>query len=175
MTLSLSRKILLSRWGNTVVPADSPALSCRPIGALPRNRLAASATGGASPISLRQRQKIQELLRQKRLTLSLSRKILLSRRGNTVVPADSPAPSCRPIGALPQNRLASSATGGASPISLRLRQKIQELLRQKCVKNSISPIPRHCEASAHTGCGNPYPHSSFPFKESRHVLSHPSK
>ncbi|WP_212822036.1 SEC-C metal-binding domain-containing protein [Vescimonas fastidiosa] len=24
-------------------------------------------------------------------------------------------------------------------------------------KNSISPIPCHCEASAHTGCGNPYP------------------
>ena len=35
----------------TVVPADSRALSCPPIGALPRNRLAASATGGAAAIS----------------------------------------------------------------------------------------------------------------------------
>ena len=35
----------------TVVPTDSRPLSCPPIGALPRNRLAASATGGASPIS----------------------------------------------------------------------------------------------------------------------------
>ena len=35
----------------TVVPTDSRALSCPPIGALPRNRLASSATGGASPIS----------------------------------------------------------------------------------------------------------------------------
>ena len=43
------------RWGGallpTVVPIDSRALSCPPIGALPRNRLASSATGGASPIS----------------------------------------------------------------------------------------------------------------------------
>ena len=35
----------------TVVPTDSRALSCPLIGALPRNRLASSATGGASPIS----------------------------------------------------------------------------------------------------------------------------
>ena len=35
----------------TVVPTDSRALSYPPIGALPRNRLASSATGGASPIS----------------------------------------------------------------------------------------------------------------------------
>ena len=35
----------------TVVPADSRPLSWPPIGALPRNRLASSATGGASPIS----------------------------------------------------------------------------------------------------------------------------
>ena len=35
----------------TVVPTDSRALSCPPIGELPRNRLASSATGGASPIS----------------------------------------------------------------------------------------------------------------------------
>ena len=35
----------------TVVPTDSRPLSRPPIGALPRNRLAASATGGASPIS----------------------------------------------------------------------------------------------------------------------------
>ena len=35
----------------TVVPTDSRALLCPPIGALPRNRLASSATGGASPIS----------------------------------------------------------------------------------------------------------------------------
>ena len=35
----------------TVVPTDSRPLSCPPIGALPRNRLASSATGGASPIS----------------------------------------------------------------------------------------------------------------------------
>ena len=34
-----------------VVPADSRPLSWPPIGALPRNRLASSATGGASPIS----------------------------------------------------------------------------------------------------------------------------
>ena len=35
----------------TVVPADSRPLSWPPIGALPRNQLASSATGGASPIS----------------------------------------------------------------------------------------------------------------------------
>ena len=35
----------------TVVPTDFRSLSCPPIGALPRNRLASSATGGASPIS----------------------------------------------------------------------------------------------------------------------------
>ena len=35
----------------TVVPADWQALSCPPVGALPRNRLALSATGGASAIS----------------------------------------------------------------------------------------------------------------------------
>ena len=35
----------------TVVPADSRPLSWPPIGALPRNRLASSAAGGASPIS----------------------------------------------------------------------------------------------------------------------------
>ena len=35
----------------TVVPTDSRPLSCPPIGALPRNRLASSATGSASPIS----------------------------------------------------------------------------------------------------------------------------
>ena len=35
----------------TVVPADSRPLSRPPIGALPRNRLASPATGGASPIS----------------------------------------------------------------------------------------------------------------------------
>ena len=35
----------------TVVPTDSRPLSWPPIGALPRNRLASSATGGASPIS----------------------------------------------------------------------------------------------------------------------------
>ena len=34
-----------------VVPADSRPLSWPPIGALPRNRLASPATGGASPIS----------------------------------------------------------------------------------------------------------------------------
>ena len=41
-------------WGfwflPTVVPAGWPALSCPPAGALPRNRLASSATGGASAI-----------------------------------------------------------------------------------------------------------------------------
>ena len=36
----------------TVVPTDSRPLSWPPIGALPRNRLASSATGGASPVSL---------------------------------------------------------------------------------------------------------------------------
>ena len=35
----------------TVVPTDSRPLSWPPIGALPRNRLASSATGGASAIS----------------------------------------------------------------------------------------------------------------------------
>ena len=35
----------------TVVPTDFHPLSWPPIGALPRNRLASSATGGASPIS----------------------------------------------------------------------------------------------------------------------------
>ena len=35
----------------TVVPTDSRPLSWPPIGALPRNRLASPATGGASPIS----------------------------------------------------------------------------------------------------------------------------
>ena len=35
----------------TVVPTDSRPLSWPPIGALPRNRLASSATGGALPIS----------------------------------------------------------------------------------------------------------------------------
>ena len=35
----------------TVVPTDSRSLSCPPIGALPRNRLASSATGSALPIS----------------------------------------------------------------------------------------------------------------------------
>ena len=35
----------------TVVPADSRPLSWPPIGALPRNRLASSATGSASAIS----------------------------------------------------------------------------------------------------------------------------
>ena len=35
----------------TVVPADSRSLSWPPIGALPRNRFASPATGGASPIS----------------------------------------------------------------------------------------------------------------------------
>ncbi|QUO36316.1 4Fe-4S dicluster domain-containing protein [Clostridiaceae bacterium Marseille-Q4149] len=35
----------------TVVLADWQALSCPPAGALPRNRLASSATGGASAIS----------------------------------------------------------------------------------------------------------------------------
>ena len=35
----------------TVVPTDSRPLSCPPIGALPRNRLASSATGSASSIS----------------------------------------------------------------------------------------------------------------------------
>ena len=35
----------------TVVPTDSRPLSWPPIGALPRNRLASSATGSASPIS----------------------------------------------------------------------------------------------------------------------------
>ena len=35
----------------TVVPTDFRSLSCPPIGALPRNRLASSATGSASPIS----------------------------------------------------------------------------------------------------------------------------
>ncbi|MBS6824047.1 MAG: hypothetical protein KH198_09325 [Oscillibacter sp.] len=35
----------------TVVPADRQALSCPPAGALPRNRLASSAAGGASAIS----------------------------------------------------------------------------------------------------------------------------
>ena len=39
------------------------------------------------------------------------------RRLPTVVPADSQAPSCLPIGALPRNHLASSAAGSASPIS----------------------------------------------------------
>ena len=41
----------LRRFLPTVVPADWLALSCPPAGALPRNRLASSATGGASAIS----------------------------------------------------------------------------------------------------------------------------
>ncbi len=44
----------LRRFGDslpTVVPAGWQALSCPPTGALPRNRLASSATGGASAIS----------------------------------------------------------------------------------------------------------------------------
>ena len=72
----------------TVVPAESRPLPRPTAGALPRNRLASSATGGASAISL-----------------------------PTVVPAGC-WPLSRPTaGALPRNRLASSATGGASAIS----------------------------------------------------------
>ena len=41
----------LRRFLPTVVPAGWLALSCPPAGALPRNRLASSATGGASAIS----------------------------------------------------------------------------------------------------------------------------
>ena len=41
----------LRRFMPTVVPADRQALSCLPAGALPRNRLASSATGGTSAIS----------------------------------------------------------------------------------------------------------------------------
>ena len=56
-TLAVARSLcLLLRFRRgrrlpTVVPTDSRSLSCPPIGALPRNRLASSATGSASPIS----------------------------------------------------------------------------------------------------------------------------
>ena len=44
-------QMVLRRSLPTVVPADWQALSCPPTGALPRNRLASSAAGGASAIS----------------------------------------------------------------------------------------------------------------------------
>ena len=56
-TLAVARPLhLLLRFRRgrrlpTVVPTDFRSLSCPPIGALPRNRLASSATGSASPIS----------------------------------------------------------------------------------------------------------------------------
>ena len=50
-THRLSIELRRGRRLPTVVPTDSRPLSWPPIGALPRNRLASSATGGASPIS----------------------------------------------------------------------------------------------------------------------------
>ncbi len=167
----------------TVVPADSRPLSRPTAGAHPRNRLASSATGGASAISPPFRVLIASLScyseeaagptwarhqpsglpnarsacvrlqsvfpaqrpaggsgpylallrgeprgggsahrRASRGTSSKSPRFIRHRRrfGDslpTVVPADS-RPLSRPTaGALPRNRLASSATGGASAIS----------------------------------------------------------
>ena len=71
-----------------------------------------------------------------------------------------------PIGALPRNRLASSATGGASPISLPARFCAALLATHPwagCPHPAVPDLHRtsckrcHCEASAHTGCGNPHP------------------
>ena len=84
----------------------------------------------------------------------------------TVVPTDSRPLSWPPIGALPRNRLASSATGSASPISPtpRLLHSLKRFRRVRCphpaARCPLCPLQKtcHCEASAHTGCGNPqYP------------------
>ena len=145
----------------TVVPAGWQALSCPPTGALPRNRLASSATGGASAIlcppscqpvgrhcharrpghfleiaSLHPPQAALRRFSAHRRASRLAGIVMPADRGTssksprfirhrrrfgdslpTVVPAGWQALSCPPTGALPRNRLASSATGGASAIS----------------------------------------------------------
>ena len=135
-----------------------------PIGALPRNRLASSATGGASPISPMTRMQCtpcsasvgrgapprrdtRRTLKKTTLSLRTSPQTGVAirnpfaphsqqctrkgRRLLTVVPTDSRPLTWPPIGALPRNRLASSATGGASPISPTTRMQCTPLSRTR--------------------------------------------
>ena len=91
------------------------------------------------------------------------------RRLPTVVPTDSRPLLCPPIGALPRNRLASSATGSASPISPtpRLPYFFSPVGADASVRPPIPYRPSckkpcHCETSSQTGRGNPSPVPSAP-------------
>ena len=123
----------------TVVPAGSRPLTRPTAGALPRNRLALSAAGGASAILAHRRagrlspadaagsrpltRPTAGALPRNRLALSAAggaSAILAHRRAGRLSPADAAGsrPLTRPTaGALPRNRLALSAAGGASAIS----------------------------------------------------------
>ena len=77
----------------------------------------------------------------------------------TVVPTDWRPLLWPPIGALPRNRLASSATGSASAISPPAGGA--EPLPYAPQRNPPHFLKRcHCETSSQTGRGNPHP--SFP-------------
>ena len=190
----------------TVAPSDSRPLLWPPIGALPRNRLASSATGGASPVSptprftaplvtpppgLAPHPMKNHVIAKPVRTLAVAIRTpvpsaplpkggwhgkavtgefytsphLLQpfRRGGvllpTVVPTDSRPLSCPPIGALPRNRLASSATGSASPISPTARPEFFPHPRQgtralpcKMLSCRAGPV---CPAAHRTPCKKP--------------------
>ena len=84
------------------------------------------------------------------------------RRLPTVVPTDSRPLSWPPIGALPRNRLASSATGGASPISPTTRLHRAPLLRRRHAPRSQNPVS--LRTSAHTGVAIRTPPRTAPYK-----------
>ena len=84
------------------------------------------------------------------------------RRLPTVVPTDSRPLSWPPIGALPRNRLASSATGGASPISPTTRLHRAPLPRRRHAPRSQNPVS--LRTSAHTGVAIRTPPRTAPYK-----------
>ena len=84
------------------------------------------------------------------------------RRLPTVVPTDSRPLSWPPIGTLPRNRLASSATGGASPISPTTRLHRAPLPRRRHAPRSQNPVL--LRTSAHTGVAIRTPPRTAPYK-----------
>ncbi len=84
-----------------VVPADSRPLSWPPIGALPRNRLASPATGGASPISPTTRMQALHAPRRGRRPRRPARTappcLAPVGRGDHTPPPARAAPACYPL------------------------------------------------------------------------------
>ena len=98
----------LRRFLPTVVPADWLALSCPPAGALPRNRLASSAAGGASAIPAHRRASRLAgiVMPASRGTSSKSPRFIRHRRRF----GDSPAEGNGPHLALPLGELSPKVT-----------------------------------------------------------------